>query len=114
MGDLEGDYAPKYEMIIFCSNGEKKLNDGRDPNIIKATRTGNDLHPTEKPVNLLNYLIRKSTKKGDVVLDTFAGSFSTAKACVQTGRRFIAYEIEKKYCDDARRHLRGTNQELFI
>ena len=74
MGDLEGDYASKYEMILFCSNGSKKLNGGRDANILKAKRTGNENHPTEKPVNLIRYLIEKSSNKGDLVLDTFAGS----------------------------------------
>ena len=78
MGDLEGDYAPKYEMILFCSNGSKKLNGGRDANILKAKRTGNENHPTEKPVNLISYLIEKSSNENDIVLDTFAGSFSSA------------------------------------
>ena len=53
MGDLTGDYAPKYEMIIFCSNGKKKLNGNRDSNILKYQRTNNELHPTQKPVKLL-------------------------------------------------------------
>lgn len=113
MGDLEGDYAPKYEMIIFCSNGDKKLNGRRDSNIIKTPRTGNELHPTEKPVNLIAFLIRKSSERGDVVLDTFAGSFSTAKACIETGRRFVCYEIEEKYCVEARPILYGTTPNLF-
>ena len=42
MGDLFGDYAPQYEMILFCSNGTKKLNGGRDSNIIKGNRTQNN------------------------------------------------------------------------
>lgn len=71
MGDLEGDYAPKYEMILFCSSGEKKLNDGRDANIIKATRTQNELHPTQKPVDLIEFLAKKSTQQGDKVFDPF-------------------------------------------
>ena len=59
MGDLFGDYAPKYEMVLFCSNGKKKLNGGRDSNIIKANRTQNNLHPTEKPDDLMEYFINK-------------------------------------------------------
>jgi site-specific DNA-methyltransferase (adenine-specific) len=74
MGDLEGDYAPKYEMILFCSNGKKKLNGGRDANILKTKRTQNENHPTEKPINLIKYFIEKSSNKGDLVLDTFGGS----------------------------------------
>lgn len=108
MGDLDGDYAPKYEMIIFCSNGTRKLNGGRDANILKAKRTGNVNHPTEKPLNLLSYLIEKSTQRGETVLDTFAGSFSTAQAAVKTGRNFIAFEIEKEYCNRAKSLLNGV------
>lgn len=113
MGDLEGDYAPKYEMIIFCSNGTRKLNGGRDANILKAKRTGNTNHPTEKPTTLLTYLIEKSTQKGETVLDTFAGSFSTAQAAVATGRDYIAFEIEESYCNKARALLSGVTLSCF-
>ena len=113
MGDLYGDYAPQYEMILFCSNGNKKLNGRRDSNIIKASRTQNNLHPTEKPLNLLHYLIEKSTNKGDIVLDTFAGSFSTAKAAKFAQRNFICCEINKEYCDVAEKMIAGTAVSLF-
>lgn len=113
MGDLEGDYAPKYEMILFCSNGSKKLNGGRDANILKAKRTGNENHPTEKPVNLISYLIEKSSNENDIVLDTFAGSFSTAHACKQKKRNFICFEIEEEYCRTAKNLLNGVSVSLF-
>ena len=113
MGDLEGDYASKYEMILFCSHGSKKLNGGRDANILKAKRTGNENHPTEKPVNLIRYLIEKSSNKGDLVLDTFAGSFSTAQACKEIGRDFICFEIEPEYCRTAKNLLNGVSVSLF-
>lgn len=101
MGDLEGDYAPKHELIIFCSNGSKKLNGARDSNILRAKRTQNENHPTEKPIELIEYLVSKSTQKGDLILDTFSGSFTTAKACKKLSRNFICCEIEKDYCDSA-------------
>ncbi len=112
-GDLLGDYAPKYEMILFVSNGQKKLNGRRNANILRTARTQNKNHPTEKPVTLLEYLIEKSSKKGDVVLDTFAGSFSTAQACKVTDRNFICFEIEQDYCKTARNLLNGTMKSLF-
>jgi len=112
-GDLLGDYAPKYEMIIFCSNGTKKLNGGRDANILKSAKTGNDNHPTEKPVNLISYLIEKSSNKGDLVLDTFAGSFSTAQACKQKQRNWICFEIEPDYCKTAKNLLNDVSVSLF-
>ena len=99
MGDLEGDYAPKYEMIIFCSNGVKKLKGGRDSNIIKAKKTGNEFHPTQKPINLMEYLIEKSTNNLDIVMDCFSGSASTAIACFNTNRKFIGCELNKEFYD---------------
>ena len=112
-GDLLGDYAPKYELIIFCSNGLKKLNGGRSSNVIKCAKMATDNHPTEKPINLLRHLIEKSTKKGDLVLDTFAGSFSTARACKEIGRDFISFEIEPEYCKTAKNLLNGVSESLF-
>jgi len=112
-GDLEGDYAPKYEMILFCSNGQKKLNGGRDSNILKARRTGNENHPTEKPINLISYLIEKSSNKGDLVLDTFGGSCGTAIASRQLERNCYCFEIEADYCKVARERLFATSLSLF-
>jgi site-specific DNA-methyltransferase (adenine-specific) len=114
-GDLFGDFAPKYEMIIFCSNGNKKLNGNRDANIIKAKRTQNDLHPTEKPVNLMEYLIEKSTNQNDLVLDCFAGSGSTAIACHNVNRKFIGCEIELIHFNTAIQRIKNhvSQQKLF-
>lgn len=113
MGDLEGDYAPKYEMCIFINNG-KKINGKRESNIIKASRTNNELHPTQKPVNLLEFLIEKSTNINDIVLDTFAGSFSTAKACFNTNRRFIGSEINKIHFENAVKELKNHVSQLKL
>ena len=56
-------------------------------------------HPTMKPVKLMARLIRNSTRKGDAVLDSFAGSGSTLIACEQIGRRCYALELDPHYCD---------------
>jgi DNA modification methylase len=58
-------------------------------------------HPTQKPVNLLEFLIRVYTNIGDTVLDNTMGSGSTGVACVNTGRNFIGIEKEQKYFDIA-------------
>jgi site-specific DNA-methyltransferase (adenine-specific) len=55
------------------------------------------IHPTQKPVRLLERLLALVTKEGDLVLDPFAGSGSTAIACANTGRRFIGVEIDEEY-----------------
>ena len=56
-------------------------------------------HPTMKPVKLIAYLIRNSSKKGDVVLDTFGGSGTTLIAAEQMGRRCFMMELDPHYCD---------------
>lgn len=59
------------------------------------------LHPTQKPVELLKYLIRTYTNEGEVVLDNAMGSGSTAVACIETGRDYIGFEIDKGYWEIA-------------
>ena len=59
------------------------------------------LHPTQKPVELLEWLIKTYTNENDLVLDNCMGSGSTGVACVNTNRRFIGIEIEKEYFDIA-------------
>jgi DNA modification methylase len=61
--------------------------------------TRSELHPTMKPIDLLTRLLRNSSRRGDVVLDPFAGSGSTLIACEQLGRRCFAVEIDPRYCD---------------
>lgn len=69
------------------------------------------LHPTQKPVALLEYLIRTYTNEGDLVLDNCMGSGSTGVAAVQTGRRFIGIEKDEGYFETAKKrieHAKGS------
>lgn len=59
-------------------------------------------HPTQKPVALLEYLIKTYTNENDTVLDNAMGSGSTGIACVRTNRNFIGIELEKNYFDIAK------------
>ena len=63
----------------------------------------NDVHPTMKPVEMLVYLLRNSTMRGNIVLDTFGGSGSTLIACEESGRICRTMELDPKYCDVIRR-----------
>ncbi len=63
------------------------------------------VHPTQKPVELLAYLVRTYTNEGDLVLDNCMGSGSTGVACKQENRRFIGVEREKEYFDIAKRRI---------
>ena len=75
------------------------------------------LHPTQKPVALLEYLIKTYTNENELVLDNCAGSFSTAIACINTGRRFIGYELDEKYFEIGKNrildHLTKKEEMLF-
>ena len=65
----------------------------------------NRLHPTQKPVALLEYLIKTYTSEGETVLDNCMGSGSTGVACVNTNRRFIGIENDNKYFEIARQRI---------
>lgn len=99
MGDLSGQYASKYEFVLYATKGKCKLREKRYSDILKFKRTENDFHPTQKPVSLLYFLIENSSDKNDLVFDPFMGSGSTGVACVLSNRRFIGCEIVRKYYD---------------
>ena len=101
-----GGYAPQYELVLFFSNGEKKLNSERIGEVIRVPRTFNELHPTQKPIELIKLLVSYSSIEGDVVLDPFLGSGTTAVACKQLKRNFIGIELSQKYCDIANERLK--------
>ena len=91
-------------------DGEMKLDRGKYPESVqffKAVPTSNEgrLHPTQKPVALLEYLIKTYTNKSDTVLDFTMGSGSTGVACVNTNRNFIGIELDKEYYDIAKQRI---------
>lgn len=77
-------------------------------------RAQNRLHETEKPLSLLSHLIYLHTIKDDLVFDPFAGSFSTAIACIETQRRFVGCEILEKYYNPALERVRSHQQKLKL
>ena len=112
MGDLYGQYAPSYEFIIFAVKEQgKKLNGIREKDILRFKKTKCNLHPTQKPVDLLEYVIKKSSNENDFVLDSFMGSGSTGIACVNTNRNFIGIELDEKYFNIAKERIEKTIKE---
>ena len=65
------------------------------------------LHPTQKPVELLEYLVQTYSKEGDVVLDNCMGSGTTGVACKNLGRRFIGIEKDEGYFQIAKERIEG-------
>lgn len=73
--------------------------------VLHFASRGKRLHPTQKPVELLEYLVRTYTDPGDLVLDNCMGSGSTAVAALRAGRRFVGFETDPGYFDIARRRV---------
>lgn len=79
---------------------DKKVYDEKYPDTIlkfSSRSEARGLHPTQKPVALMEYLIKTYTNKGETVLDFTAGSFTTGVACVNLDRKFIGIEMDEKY-----------------
>ena len=111
MGDLYGQYAPSYEFIIFAVKEQgKKLNGKRERDLLSFNKCKPELHPTQKPVELLKYLIEKSTNENDVVLDSFMGSGSTGVAAKELNRNFIGIELDEKYFNIAKERIKNAEK----
>ena len=85
----------------------------RHPKTIQKFNRDKGFHPTQKPVALLEYLIKTYTNEGDTVLDNCAGSMSTVIASINTNRNCIAIEKDKKYFEIGKKrvieHLKTNN-----
>jgi len=71
------------------------------------------VHPTQKPLGLMAWVVANYTNEGDVILDPYCGSGTTCVACIQLGRHFIGIEKEHKYVEIARRRVREAQNTLF-
>ena len=72
------------------------------------------LHPTQKPVDLLRYLVLTYTNEGDTVLDNCMGSGTTAIDCIKERRHFIGFELSKEYFDKAVRRIKAEQAQLTL
>ena len=77
----------------------------------KAKKGKRPLHPCEKPLSISERLIRTYTNDGEIVLDCFAGSGTTAVACINTGRNYIGFETDAHYCEVAEERLKQLVKE---
>lgn len=84
-------------------------------NIIQFPRETNLFHPTQKPMNLMEYLISTYTKVGDLVLDFTSGSGSTLLSCEVLNRKWIGIEITDKYCEIIKERIKnGIQLKLLL
>lgn len=89
-------------------NGSVQTHRGYPRNLLefKNIPSVERLHPTQKPVELLEYLIKTYTNEGDMVLDNCMGSGSTGVACMNTNRRFIGFELDTDYFNTAKERMK--------
>jgi site-specific DNA-methyltransferase (adenine-specific) len=83
------------------------------PVVNNLSKDKSGLHPTQKPVALMEYLIKTYTNEGETVLDFTMGSGSTGVACVNTNRKFIGIEMDSKYFEIAEQRIKEAEYKLF-
>lgn len=108
-------YMSQFEYILFFRKGRGvKINNCGTSDILSIPNKklkdeqGNNLHDTEKPVELMKILIENSSQTQDVVFDPFMGIGSTGVASIITNRRFIGCEIDEKYFDTAKKRIESS------
>lgn len=92
-------YMKNCEFTLFLRKGKAKVINNVGSKMIHEFDNiiGNKIHPTEKPVSLMEYYIANSSNVGDIVLDPFMGAGSTGVACKNLNRKFIGIELDEKY-----------------
>lgn len=83
-------------------------------NVLDFKKDYQGLHPTQKPVALLEYLVKTYTNEGDTVLDNCMGSGSTGVACINTGRKFIGIELDEGYFNIAKNRIEEARKAVTV
>ena len=116
-GKVKENKNNNYGKCKFVDNSEKLGNMKCPTSLISFSKThpSQMIHPTQKPVALLEYLIKTYTNENMVVLDNCMGSGSTGVACINTKRKFIGIELDQNYFNIAKKRIedRLKQQELF-
>ena len=114
----------KTDLLAGIKSGQFQPNENYNPNkrypkneIIISSREGecnplNRLHPTQKPVKLMEYLINTYTKEGNLVLDFTCGVASTMIACINTNRNYIGFELDENYYNIANKRIQDHLNDL--
>lgn len=95
-------YMKNAEYILFLRKGRAKyINNIGTKTVLDVNNVKNRIHPTQKPVELIEILVANSSNKGDIVLDPFIGSGTTAVACVNLDRNYIGFELDSEFHNKA-------------
>ena len=117
----ERGYVCDVEVAVWAAKGKWVFNRDKTmpyertimsfPTLLSNERT---IHPTQKPLALMEKLVRIHTNENDIVLDPFAGSGSTLVACLNLKRHCLGFEKDKKYCEIAQKRLLDAKREVKL
>ena len=113
-------YMSQYEYILFLRKGKGiGINNCGTSDILNISNkklkkeNGDNIHDTEKPVQLADILIKNSSNQGDIVLDPFGGIGWVAISCLKNDRKYIIYEINKEYVNWCYKRLGKFNKSYY-
>lgn len=112
-GGMGARWKAQHELICWGTKVVSEMGEGSG-NVLTHARTGNEFHPTEKPLSLVQHLV--SNAEGDLVVDPFMGSGTTGVACVKQRRPFIGIELDPAYFDIACRRIEEAYKQgdMFV
>jgi len=113
-GDLKGAYAPKHEFVLYMHKGRSLFRNGRAPDVMMADKVSGSkmVHPTEKPIQLLERFVVNNSDEGDIILDPFMGSGTTGVAAKSLNRSFIGIELDEAYFNIAKDRIDAVTPQL--
>lgn len=114
-GDLVAAYSRQYEICIYANKGRKSINGKRLTDVwssdkivgLKRVVGQKQLHQNQKPLELIKLMIEKSSSMGELVLDPFMGSATTAVAAMELNRNYIGFEMDPYYFRVAKKRIEG-------
>lgn len=114
MGDLKRAPGSRYESIIYWAGKDFRFPGKRPVDIVRCQRVNPNelLHPNEKPIELLEELIRSYSRPGDVVFDACMGSGSSIVAAINTDRHYIGFELDSEHYETANRRVNDAFLEM--
>ena len=107
-------------IFLLRKGGDKPINDcGTSdllsfPNKKEKQEDGSNIHDSQKPIGLFQTMIENSSKEGEIILDPFMGSGTTAIACMRANRHFIGFELDKKYFDITEYRIKQEQSQLKL
>ena len=113
--DLKAQYGQQYEPLLLLNKGRAIIRGKRLTDVWTFDRVAGkaQVHQNQKPVELIIQCIEKHSDTGDIVLDPFMGSGTTAVACIRTGRNYIGFELNEEYHAICHQRIADAVDELL-